>query len=282
MIVVHTRSAVTEALAPHRAAGRRIALVPTMGGLHEGHLSLIDAARERADVVVLSLFVNPLQFGPGEDFDRYPRDLERDAALAGERGTDLLFAPSSAEMYPHGATGVYVTAPDLASHLCGAFRPGHFDGVLTVVAKLFHIAAPDVAVFGRKDFQQCVLIRRMAEDLDFGIEIVAAPIVRESDGLAMSSRNVYLSAAERADALRLSRGLRSAVDAFRAGQRDPAALVARVRDELHEGTVRAEYIELVDARTLEPVEHASPGDVLALAGWVGKTRLIDNVELKDR
>ena len=275
-----TRDELRDAVAEARGSGLRIALVPTMGYLHEGHLSLIDEARARADFVVVSLFVNPLQFGPSEDLARYPRDLERDAALAADRGADVLFAPADEEMYPDGEPGVIVDAPSLGERLCGAFRPGHFRGVLTVVAKLFHLAAPDVAIFGRKDFQQYVLIRRMAADLNFPIEVIAAPIVRDEDGLALSSRNVYLSPQERSDALLLSRALSEAQEAFTKGTSDAATLIARVRDTLETGrAVRVQYVEIVNPHDLYPVATARPGDVLALAAFVGSTRLIDNATL---
>jgi len=263
-----------------RSAGRRIALVPTMGYLHEGHLSLVDRARALADYVVVSVFVNPLQFGPTEDLARYPRDLERDVALLDARGADLLFAPSVEEMYPGGDPAVQVVPVRLADRLCGAARPGHFTGVLTVVAKLFGIVRPDVAIFGQKDFQQAVLIRRMVRDLDMPVEIDVAPIVRDPDGLALSSRNVYLSADERSRALVLSRALFAAADAFGAGTSDASLLLRRVRDMVAaEPGVALEYAELVEPDSLEPVDSARPGDVLVIAARVGRARLIDNVIL---
>jgi pantoate--beta-alanine ligase len=269
--------AVRAEVAEARARGQRIGLVPTMGYLHEGHLMLIDAARAEADYVVLSLYVNPLQFGPTEDLARYPRALERDAELAGRRGVDLLFAPGDEDMYPRGQPRVFVVAPGLDDRLCGHFRPGHFRGVLTIVAKLLNIVGPDVAVFGAKDFQQLVLIRRMVADLDVPVRIVGGAIVREDDGLAMSSRNAYLSGEERADAASLRRALMAAQDRFSAGERSAGALTALVHAELGKGdTVRAQYVELVDAESLDPVVEASAGDVLAIAAFVGKTRLIDN------
>jgi pantoate--beta-alanine ligase len=262
--------------AAHRS-GRRVALVPTMGFLHEGHLSLVELARAHADFVVMSIFVNPLQFGPGEDLERYPRDLERDAALAAERGVDALYTPADAQMYPNGAPAITIDAPDLTARLCGAFRPGHFQGVLVVVAKLFNQVQPDVAVFGRKDYQQLALVRRMVRDLDLGIEIVGGPIVREADGLAMSSRNVYLDAKQRKDAPLLNRALEEADAALAAGETDPAALLKVVRKRLAKSDrIRPQYIELVDADTLAAVDRAGPGNVLALAVHLGSTRLIDN------
>jgi pantoate--beta-alanine ligase len=268
-------------LAAARAGGARIALVPTMGALHEGHLQLVDAARAAAELVVLSVFVNPLQFGPGEDFGRYPRDVERDAALAAARGVDVLFTPSGEEMYPDGASGVLIAAPGLRDRLCGAFRPGHFDGVLTVVAKLFNIVAPDVAVFGQKDFQQAVLIRRMVRDLDFPVVVDLAPIVREADGLAMSSRNAYLAANERRRAAALIRGLRAAHAAFAAGERNTDALRRAARAVIDaEGGIAVQYLEVADPATLESVPRAEAGSVVAVAAHVGATRLIDNIILE--
>lgn len=264
-------------LADVRAGGGRIGLVPTMGYLHEGHLSLCDTARESADFVVMSIFVNPLQFGPGEDLDRYPRDLARDAAMAEARGVNLLFTPAAAEVYPAGPSAVRVVAPALADRLCGRFRPGHFEGVLTVVAKLFNMVGPDVAVFGRKDLQQAVLIRRMVRDLDFPLDVRVAPLVRERDGLAMSSRNVYLSAGDRAAALSLHRALQAAQAAFSAGERGPAALADAARMILdRQDGVSIEYVEVIDVDTLDTPEQARPGDAVAVAARVGATRLIDN------
>jgi pantoate--beta-alanine ligase len=277
VIEVTTAVELRHALAAVRRSGRAIALVPTMGFLHEGHLSLADVARDHADFVVLSIYVNPLQFGPGEDLDRYPRDPRRDAALARERGVDALYLPDDAQMYPDGEPAVIIDAPDLTTRLCGAFRPGHFRGVLTVVAKLFNQVRPDAAVFGRKDFQQLALVSRMARDLDMGIEIVGAPIVRESDGLAMSSRNVFLGPAERADAALLNRALQEGQAAFTAGSREPADIVGAVTRRLAtSANIRPQYVELVDARTLASARRAEPGQVLALAVLIGSTRLIDN------
>jgi pantoate--beta-alanine ligase len=277
--VARTRDEVREAVRAAKKAGRTVALVPTMGFLHEGHLSLLDEARARADVVMMSIFVNPLQFGPAEDLDRYPRDLERDLELAATRGTDLVFAPGAAEMYPHGEPAVQVVPGALAERLCGATRPGHFRGVLTVVAKLFGIFQPDVAVFGQKDFQQAALIRRMVDDLDIPVRVEVAPIVREADGLAMSSRNVYLSGPGRESALALHRGLERARALYGAGEGDAAALRAALWSEMSVPGVEPEYAEVVDPRTLEPVERAVGGAVLAVAARVGRTRLIDNAIL---
>lgn len=277
MIRATTRSELQDAVGAARAAGHRIAFVPTMGALHEGHLSLIDTARDAAGFVVLSVFVNPLQFGPAEDFASYPRDIETDAALGAARGADLLFAPGGGEVYRHGEPVVVIEAPGLDGRLCGAHRPGHFRGVLTVVAKLFHIVKPDLAVFGRKDVQQLVMIRRMVRDLDFPVEIVAAPIVREPDGLARSSRNVYLTPEQRAEAVLLGASLRQAQAAFAGGETSAAALAARVAATLARGAgIRPQYIEVVSEDTLERVETVRPGDIIAIAAYVGRTRLIDN------
>jgi pantoate--beta-alanine ligase len=277
-VITVTRIAeLRHALAEARADGSRVGLVPTMGYLHEGHLSLCEAARRHSDVLVLSIFVNPLQFAAGEDLERYPRDIERDARLAAERGVAVLFAPDDEEIYPAGPTEVRVTAPALSGRLCGGFRPGHFDGVLTVVAKLFNIVLPHVALFGQKDLQQATLIRRMATELDFPVDVRIEPIVREHDGLAMSSRNVYLGPEERVAALSLSRALRAAQQAFSAGERSPAALTtaARVILERQSG-VSVEYVELVDVDSLDTPTRARAGHAVAIAAHVGSTRLIDN------
>ena len=265
--------------AAQRAAARRVALVPTMGHLHEGHLALVDEARRRADAVVLSIFVNPLQFGPAEDLERYPRDLPRDRSLSETRGVAALFVPSVDEMYPPGME-IRVAAGETAERWEGAARPGHFTGVLTVVAKLFHLVEPEVACFGQKDIQQLTLVRRMLQDLDWPVALAAVSTVRDADGLALSSRNVYLSRAERADALSLSRGLRSAEAAWRGGERSAAALEAVVRASLGAAPgVRAEYIAVVEPERLRPVESAAAGTIIAIAARVGRTRLIDNVIL---
>lgn len=262
-----------------RARGQRIALVPTMGALHEGHLRLLDTARVHADLVVMSIFVNPLQFGPGEDFARYPRDTEGDLAKAVGRGVDVVFLPAVDAMYP-ASPRVTVTPVALHERWEGAIRPGHFQGVLTVVAKLLHIVAPDVAVFGQKDIQQVTLVRAMLGDLDFPVELVVAPTVREADGLAMSSRNAFLGAVARSNALALSRALFAIRDAFERGELDAAALERTGRAVLSaaEG-VTPDYLALADPATLEPVERVSTGTVAMVAARVGSTRLIDNVIL---
>jgi pantoate--beta-alanine ligase len=271
--VAAVRATVTAA----RAAGRRVGLVPTMGFLHEGHLSLCDIARRRADVVVLSIFVNPLQFGVGEDLARYPRDIQRDARLAASRGVDILFVPDPAQVYPEGGAAVRVRAPDLEDRLCGRFRPGHFEGVLTIVAKLFNIVPADVAVFGQKDLQQLALVRRMTSDLNFALEIVAGPVIREPDGLALSSRNAYLDPDARRAATALYRSLQAAQAAFSAGEHDPAGLAGAARAILDAaGGVTTQYVEVVDVISLDTPSHARPGHAVAVAAVVGETRLIDN------
>jgi len=270
---------VRRAVGEVRRGGARVGFVPTMGFLHEGHLRLVDAARHASDYVVMSIFVNPLQFGPTEDLARYPRDPEGDAAKAASRGVDLLFTPSVEEMYAANRA-VSVTATGLDRRWEGEIRPGHFAGVLTVVCKLFNVVQPDVAVFGQKDFQQATLVRAMVRDLDVPLEILVAPIVREADGLAMSSRNVYLSPDERRRALSLSRALRAVTDAFDAGERSPVALVAAGRRVLDaESDVRVDYLAVVSPTTLEPVARAEAGAAALLAARVGATRLLDNAVL---
>lgn len=278
--LVRTRAEVRAWVARQRAAGKRVGLVPTMGYLHAGHLSLVDRAREKADVVAMSIFVNPLQFGPSEDLDRYPRDLERDLELAGGRGTELVFAPLVREMYPGGEPRVSIVPDEeIGGRMDGGNRPGHFRGVLTVVAKLFGIFSPDVAVFGQKDWQQATLIRRMVADLDIPVQVEVAPIVREPDGLAMSSRNVYLSPAERVSARALSRSLRHAQELYAAGERSAAVLGAALREVLSAPGVHPGYAVVADPHTLAPVERAAHGTLLAVAARVGRTSLIDNALL---
>jgi pantoate--beta-alanine ligase len=280
MQIVHARAEVRDAVLAARRAGRRIALVPTMGYLHEGHLALIDRARELADWVAVSLFVNPLQFGPTEDLERYPRDLERDTELARARGADLLFAPTAQEMYPYGQPWVYVVPRRAADRLCGATRPDHFEGVLTVVAKLFGIFAPDVAVFGQKDYQQLTLIRRMVVDLDLPVRVEAVETVREPDGLAMSSRNTYLGPAERNAALSLKRALDHARRLFSSGETDAETIRAAACKLFDDSGVQVEYFEVADPDTLEPLARVHEGVVLLVAARVGATRLIDNAILR--
>ena len=262
-----------------RERGARIGFVPTMGALHDGHLSLIDAARANADLVVMSVFVNPLQFGPAEDYKRYPRDIEADTGLAEERGADVLFTPSTETMYA-GAPRVTVTARDIGGRWEGRVRPGHFDGVLTVVSKLFNIVSPDLAVFGQKDLQQAALVRALIEDLDFPIELIVAPIVREADGLAMSSRNRYLSEDDRKRASALSSGLREVADRFNTGVTDARELENLGRAVLIAQDVsEIDYLSVIDQSTFDSVDVARPGSAVIVAARVGSTRLIDNVIL---
>ncbi len=258
-----------------RRDGRRIAVVPTMGALHEGHLTLLRAARAKADVVILTIFVNPTQFGPTEDLSRYPRDEAGDLAKA-RPWIDLAFCPDSASMYPAGAQ-TFVEVRELGKPLCGTSRPGHFAGVTTVVSKLFHATLPHLAVFGEKDYQQLAIIRRMTRDLDFGIEIASCPIVREPDGLALSSRNAYLSPEQRTAALSLSRGLAAAETLAKSGERSAAALLAAAHAPIEVETLaRIDYVELRDADELSTVETLAKPAVLAMAVFIGATRLIDN------
>jgi pantoate--beta-alanine ligase len=269
-----------------REAGARIVLVPTMGYLHDGHLSLLREARRRADagsgrrgLAVATIFVNPTQFGPNEDLSRYPRDLEGDLAKCAAAGIDRVLAPADPAQVYHPGHETWVTVENASQGLCGASRPGHFRGVATIVAKLFNLTLPHAALFGEKDYQQLAVIRAMVRDLSFGIEIVGMPIVREPDGLALSSRNAYLSAEERVCALALSRSLFAARDAAARGDRDAAALRARARGALVAAGARVDYVEVVHPETLAPVGHAEPGSVMLVAAFVGKTRLIDNVRL---
>jgi pantoate--beta-alanine ligase len=273
--IAETRAAIVKA----RADGERIGFVPTMGALHRGHLSLVDRARQEASAIVMSIFVNPLQFGPTEDFNRYPRPFEKDARLASETGVDILFTPSPEEMYREGRVTA-VSAGARGNVWEGEVRPGHFDGVLTVVAKLFNIVQPDVAVFGRKDLQQASLIQAMVRDLDFDLTIVVAPTIRESDGLALSSRNAYLSKAEREDALVLIRSLRGVSSAFAGGERDGRRLEDIGRKQFAE--VRGaslDYFSVVNRMTLEQEARADRGTAVIVAARVGPTRLIDNIIL---
>ena len=260
------------------ARGETIACVPTMGYLHEGHLSLVDRAHKEADRVVLTLFVNPIQFGPNEDYAIYPRDAARDTALCEKRGVDILFMPSVADMYAPDAS-VRVDESSLSKHLCGKVRPGHFNGVCTVVTKLFNATMADVAIFGQKDAQQVAVIRRMVRDLNVPIRIVASPIVREADGLAMSSRNTRLSPEERKNALGLSRSRRKAVAAYKDGERSADAIRAILKAEMEASGLRVDYASAVDGDSLEDVSELKAGDLLAVAAYSGATRLIDNAVL---
>ena len=267
-------------LAQARSAGKRIALVATMGNLHEGHLQLIRLAKTLADVVVASIFVNPLQFGLNEDWEQYPRTLERDSAMLSAEGCDLLFCPTETDMYPNGMeTQTKVEVPTMTNILCGASRPGHFLGVTTVVAKLLNMVQPDTAIFGIKDYQQLTVIKRMVEDLCIPVQIVAAPIARADDGLALSSRNSYLTAEERPRAVALYQALCHARDTVPAGARDYATIEASAQQQLAQAGMRPDYFSIRQAKTLEPATASDTDLVLLGAVYLGKTRLIDNVTL---
>lgn len=279
MEFLSTAAQMHEASRRFHCEGKRIGFVPTMGALHEGHLALVDAARERAEVTVMSIFVNPTQFGPGEDLAQYPRTLEQDRKMAGERGVDILFHPGVEEIYPPGdQTTVVVT--ELTRGLCGPFRPGHFRGVATVVTKLFNIVEPDVAVFGEKDFQQLAMVRRMAQDLRWKLEIVGVPTLREKSGLAMSSRNRYLSEGERRDADAIYAALQEAQAQLKKGTREVSQLVKVAKEVLaRPGTIQLEYLEIVDPADLKPLEQVDrPARILTAVRLNGK-RLIDNAPL---
>ncbi len=273
--VITTATDWNDELRAARQRGATVGVVPTMGALHEGHLSLVDAARRDCDLVLVTIFVNPTQFGPGEDFNRYPRTLEADIRLLASRGVDVVFAPETAAMYaPDHATSVEVLGPALT--LEGDSRPTHFRGVATIVLKLLNLLRPDRAYFGRKDYQQALVVRRMVADLNVAVEIVICPIVREPDGLAMSSRNVYLSADERRRALSLSQGLRRAVEMVSAGERNAIAIQVMLREVLLAAEVEIDYIAICDAETLAPLERLTGPAVALVAARVGATRLIDN------
>jgi pantoate--beta-alanine ligase len=273
MNVIHTVADVRRRLATEPS----IAFVPTMGNLHAGHLALVEVARRRGRCVVASIFVNPLQFEPGSDFERYPRTLARDCELLEDAGCNVLFAPDVREMYPV-AQEMMVTPPKLAAQLCGDFRPGHFEGVATVVAKLFNIVRPHLAVFGKKDYQQLHVIRSLVRQLNFGIEIVGADTVREPDGLAMSSRNGYLSADERREAVRLNRTLRALAERLRGGARDFAGLEREGMEALASHGWKVDYVAVRNRDTLGPPAAAGEALVVLGAAWLGRTRLIDNIE----
>jgi pantoate--beta-alanine ligase len=279
MKIIQTIDEMRSACRAERMREQRLGFVPTMGALHEGHLSLVRAAKASCDMVAASIFVNPTQFGPTEDLAKYPRNFERDRELLENEGVTLLFAPSTEEMYPAGAV-TWVNVEGLSEKLDGKSRPGHFRGVATVVAKLFHIAEPDAAFFGQKDAAQLAVIRRMVCDLNVAVEIVGCPIVRETDGLAMSSRNAYLNPTERKQALVLSRSLRRVKELWDTGEHHAEKLAAAGRAEIgEESSVRLDYFEVVDAATLDPVQEARQGSLVAVAAFVGATRLIDNLLL---
>lgn len=277
MRVIRSIKQMSEAAKKASAKGKSIGLVPTMGALHQGHLSLIRRARRENDFTAVSIFVNPAQFGPAEDFKRYPRDFKADALLCKREAVDILFYPSIKEMYPAGF-GSNITVEALSNVLCGSSRPGHFKGVATVVAKLFNIVKPDTAYFGQKDAQQAIIIKRMVRDLNMPVKIKVLPIVREKDGLAMSSRNVYLSQQERKDALILSESLRYARSLIKGGVADSGKVIQEIRRMINaKKAARIDYVAVVDSRSLEPVNKIKGRCLIALAAWFGKTRLIDNI-----
>jgi len=279
MQIYKTIQPIRDASRAVRLSGKRVGFVPTMGALHEGHLSLVRAAKAQSDIVVASIFVNPLQFGPNEDLAKYPRTFERDSKLLEKEGVTFLFAPSVEEMYPEKSI-THVDVEGLSGKLCGRSRPGHFRGVSTVVAKLFNIVEPNIAFFGQKDAAQLAIIHRTVRDLNIPVGIVAGPIVRESDGLAMSSRNAYLDSAQRKSALALYRSLQHVKDIFEQGESNSAMLIAAGKQILNqEPTIQLDYLEVVDPDTLDPVEDIHGKTLVAVAGFLGTTRLIDNIQL---
>ncbi|RZM94586.1 pantoate--beta-alanine ligase [Escherichia sp. E4208] len=277
MLIIETLPLLRQQIRRLRMEGKRVALVPTMGNLHDGHMKLVDEAKARADVVVVSIFVNPMQFDRPEDLARYPRTLQEDCEKLNKRKVDLVFAPSVKEIYPNGTeTHTYVDVPGLSTMLEGASRPGHFRGVSTIVSKLFNLVQPDIACFGEKDFQQLALIRKMVADMGFDIEIVGVPIMRAKDGLALSSRNGYLTAEQRKIAPGLYKVLNSIADKLQAGERDLDEIIAIAGQELNEKGFRADDIQIRDADTLLEVSENSKRAVILVAAWLGDARLIDN------
>ena len=277
MLIIETLPLLRQQIRRLRMEGKRVALVPTMGNLHDGHMKLVDEAKARADVVVVSIFVNPMQFDRPEDLARYPRTLQEDCEKLNKRNVDLVFAPSVKEIYPNGTeTHTYVDVPGLSTMLEGASRPGHFRGVSTIVSKLFNLVQPDIACFGEKDFQQLALIRKMVADMGFDIEIVGVPIMRAKDGLALSSRNGYLTAEQRKIAPGLYKVLSSIADKLQAGERDLDEIITIAGQELNEKGFRADDIQIRDADTLLEVSETSKRAVILVAAWLGDARLIDN------
>ncbi|RMA97892.1 pantoate--beta-alanine ligase [Hydrogenothermus marinus] len=258
--------------------GKTIGFVPTMGYLHKGHISLMECSKKDNDITIVSIFVNPTQFGPNEDLDKYPRDLERDLKICKEVAVDYVFHPKAEDMYPEGYS-TYVVMETLTDKLCGKFRPGHFKGVLTVVNKLFNIVKPDKAYFGKKDYQQYIVIKKMVEDLNMDVDIIGCPLIREKDGLAMSSRNKYLSQEERERALSISKALFKAKDLFEKGETNPKNLIKEMKKIMENNVDEIQYIEIVNPKNLEPKEKVEKGDIILVAAFVGSTRLIDNIEL---
>ncbi|MCM8757843.1 MAG: pantoate--beta-alanine ligase [Candidatus Omnitrophica bacterium] len=281
MRVLHSITSMQKISKEFQRQGKIIGFVPTMGYFHQGHLSLMLQARKDTDKVVVSIFVNPIQFGPKEDFKRYPRDLKRDLKMVKDIGVDIVFCPKEEEMYPEGYK-TYVRVKELEDRLCGRFRPGHFQGVCTVVLKLFNIVMPHIAYFGQKDAQQAIIIKRMVKDLNIPVKIKVMPIVRESDGLAMSSRNTYLNKKEREDAVILYRGLQLAKELVKSGINDSAYIIERVKKFILPKITKIDYIEIVDYKNLLPLKKIEKEGLLALAVWIGKTRLIDNIILRNK
>ena len=279
MKIIRTVAEMTALSREIRALGKRIGLVPTMGSLHEGHISLVRECRAKSDITVVSIFVNPAQFGPKEDLGSYPRDLERDAGLLEKEGVDYVFHPEPFDMYPEGYR-TYVTVEDLEDRLCGLSRPGHFRGVCTIVLKLFNIIRPDTAYFGWKDAQQVIILRRMVADLDLDVRVEALPLVRDADGLALSSRNSYLSAEERKAALILSRSLEDARRRIEEGERDAGRIAGRIEETVAgEPRARLDYVAVVDPVSLRPLDRIDGEALIAMAVHIGRTRLIDNVRI---
>lgn len=280
MKIIESVGKMKEASKAFNTKGKKVAFVPTMGYLHDGHLSLMKKGRDLGDILVVSVFVNPTQFGRGEDFERYPKDIARDKELCEGVGVDVLFVPSAEEMYP-GGYQTYVDVEGVTKNLCGKARPGHFRGVATVVTKFFNIVRPHRALFGEKDFQQLVIIKRLVKDLDMDVEVIGMPIVREAGGLAMSSRNSYLSDKERRAALSIYRALKSAREVFDEGERSAKVILNEAKRVIEiEPMVVLDYLNLVEANTLEELDRVEGEALLAMAVWVGKTRLIDNIILR--
>ncbi|NIF21144.1 pantoate--beta-alanine ligase [Candidatus Pantoea multigeneris] len=280
MLIVETIALLRQEIRRHRLQGKRIALVPTMGSLHDGHLTLVDEARARGDIVVASIFVNPMQFEHADDLARYPRTLQEDCEKLNRRKVDIVFAPAPAEVYPEGLdTHTYVEVPVLSEVLEGASRPGHFRGVATVVSKLFHLVQPDVACFGEKDFQQLAIIRKMVRDMGFDIEIIGVPTVRAKDGLALSSRNAYLTSEERKLAPGLSQVMNAIAERLANGERHVEEILAEAETALQEKGLRPDGLAICDADSLQPLTTESQRAVILMAGWLGKARLIDNQQV---
>lgn len=279
MKVYRSASSLTKKVFEMKKHGETIGLVPTMGSLHEGHMSIIRKAKKDTDRVIVSIFVNPSQFGPKEDFKKYPRAIKRDLALCGREGVDIIFTPEAGQMYPDGYA-TYVNVERISDVLCGASRPGHFRGVNTVVAKLFNITMPDVAYFGQKDAQQAIIIKKMAKDLNMSVKIKVMPIVREKDGLAMSSRNVYLDRKERNRSQSIYKSLKSAKELFNSGEKDSKKIINKIKRVIdNQPGTKIDYVAIVDTKDLKDIKRISGEALVAVAVWIGRTRLIDNIML---